>query len=63
LVADVAHAQGPTVTVTPAAGLQDAQSVTVTGSGFSPDVSLFGLAQCIDDAVPNFCINEALVLG
>ncbi len=36
----------PTVAVTPSSGLSEGQSVTVTGSGFSPDVSIVGLAQC-----------------
>jgi hypothetical protein len=64
LTAGVAQAQqGPTVTVTPATGLQDGQTVTVTGSGFSSDVTLFGLAQCNDDAAPNVCIGSTVVPG
>jgi hypothetical protein len=35
----------------------------VTGSGFSADVTSYGLAQCNADAAPNVCIGQTVVVG
>jgi hypothetical protein len=43
-----AHAQAPTITVTPNTGLTDGQAVTVTGTGFGSDLAL--LLQCVAGA-------------
>ena len=56
----------PSITVTPSAGLQDGQSVTVTGSGFSADVASVGLAQCDvvgpePVTVTDLCIGQTVV--
>jgi hypothetical protein len=59
LTSGAAQAQGePSITVTPSTGLQDGQTVTVTGSGFSPDVTAIGLAQC---EAPNSCSGQTVV--
>jgi polyhydroxybutyrate depolymerase len=49
----------PTVTVTPSTGLEEGQTVTVTGSGFASDVSLVGLAQC--DGPQQSCAGQTVV--
>lgn len=42
-------APAPTITVTPSTGLLNGQSVTVTGSGFSTDVTAISLVQVSSD--------------
>lgn len=49
---------GPTIVVTPATGLLDGQSVSVTGSGFSGDVTTVGIVQC---SAPNQCTSQVAV--
>jgi hypothetical protein len=62
LTSGTAHA-APTATVTPSTGLQDLQSVAVSGSGFTTDVIQFGLAQCTGDGTPEgtVCIGHTVV--
>jgi hypothetical protein len=43
--------QGPTITATPSTGLQDGQTVTVTGTGFDP---------ATEDWVGTVCLTEVL---
>jgi len=51
----------PVVTVTPNVGLEDAQKVSVLGSGFSPNASI-GVAQCWGGAVsPSDCDLSTVV--
>ncbi|MCZ7535090.1 MAG: neocarzinostatin apoprotein domain-containing protein [Acidimicrobiia bacterium] len=50
----------PTVTVTPNVGLEDGQTVTVRGAGFSPNASI-GMAQCGGNAASPYDCDLATV--
>ncbi len=49
---------GPSITVTPATGLKNAQTVTITGSGFTPGDSLFAV-ECLATATSSAGCNTA----
>lgn len=47
----------PSVTVEPSSGLSDGDTVTVTGEGFTPGISL-GINQCADQTDPDHGIEQ-----